>query len=377
VVAAAPRLVATPRWLALHLLFLGAATNAIVVYSGHFAETLLHARPAAGRWQVLQLLGLNAGVLAVLAGVAAGQHASVLAGATLAAAVTSASAGRLGRLARRSLAGQLRPTVWFYVAAAGFLVLGAATGALLGTGHAGGDRSAAYLVTLHAHVNLFGWIGLTVLGTLFMLWPAALRTRMAAGAPAAACRTLACCGGGLLLATAGLLARHPGYAAAGMAGYATGIGFSLDPFTRAVRQRRPQDAASGSLAAATGWLLAATVWDVAALASSSAHIDTVANRLAPTLALGLVAQVLVGALSFLLPVLLGGGPAGAKQAARLLNRAWPPRLLLTNIGILLSMPPLPTAVRGAGYAAALTGLGSFLPLAAIAVIARPADAARG
>jgi nitrite reductase (NO-forming) len=60
----------------------------------------------------------------------------------------------------------------------------------------------------HGHLNVLGWVGLTVLGTLFTLWPTALRTRMVAGVPAIARRTSLLAGGGLLVATVGLLAQQ-------------------------------------------------------------------------------------------------------------------------------------------------------------------------
>lgn len=363
-VVLAPHAVAMPRWLALHLLFLGAATNAIVVYTAHFAEALLHARPAARGWVRVQLAGLNVGVLSVLAGVDGHSPAPIVIGALLVAASVLAGAARLISLARHSLAGRLRATVWFYVAAAGFLAAGATSGALLGTASAG--RSSAYLVTFHAHVNLFGWVGLTVLGTLFMLWPATLRTRMAPEAPRAARRVLAVCVVGLSFTAAALLAAHPAVAAVGMAGYTIGVAIFLGPAARAARQRRPHDMASWSLAAATSWLLASLLWDIAALATAGRHVDRIPDRLAPLLAVALVAQVLVGALSFLLPVLLGGGPAVGKRLSAILNRAWPARLALTNIGAALTLLPSSGAIHAAGYAVALAGLGSFLPLAAIA-----------
>lgn len=371
VVTTEPQLVAMPRWLALHLLFLGAATNAIVVYSEHFGETLLHARPTPGRWHLLRLLVLNAGVAAVLVGVDTHQHPAVFAGAGLVVAVTGTGAGRLARLARRSLAGQLRPVVWCYVTATGFLLAGAASGSLLARGHAGQGRQASYLEIFHAHVNLFGWVGLSVLGTLFMLWPAALRTRMAANAPTAARRSLAVCGAGLTLAVAALLTRHPLLAAAGMSGYTLGVSLSLDPFVRALRHRRPRSAAAAHLAAATAWLLAASIWDVIALAGASRQVNEVTDRLVPALALGLVAQVLVGALSFLVPALLGGGPAGAKRAAGLLDRYWPVRVAATNLGLLLALAPTPAAARTCGYLLAIVGLSSFLPLAVAALKGSP------
>ncbi|MHB8339868.1 MAG: hypothetical protein ACYDB7_01695 [Mycobacteriales bacterium] len=59
-----------------------------------------------------------------------------------------------------------------------------------------------YLVLLHAHVNLFGWVGLTVLGTLVMLVPAALWTRMSPAAQRATQRTLVACAVGLTVAAA-------------------------------------------------------------------------------------------------------------------------------------------------------------------------------
>jgi nitrite reductase (NO-forming) len=364
VVAVAPQLVATPRWLALHLLFLGAATNAIVIYTAHFAETLLHARPAGAGWVRVQLFGLNVGVLSVLTGVDSHYRAPIVIGAALVAAAVLAGAARLIQLARHSLAGRLRATVWFYVAGAGFLAAGATSGALLGA--AGVGMGSAYLVTFHAHANLFGWVGLTVLGTLFMLWPAALRTRMAPDAPRVARRVLTICVAGLSLAAAALLAAHPGVAAVGMAGYTAGVVLFLDPFIRAARQRWPHDMASWSLAAATGWLLASLLWDITALATAGPHVDRIADRLAPLLAVGLVAQVLVGALSFLLPVLLGGGPAAGKRMSATLNRAWPARLALTNLGAALTLLPPAGATHTAGYLAVLAGLGSFLPLALIA-----------
>jgi len=75
------------------------------------------------------------------------------------------------------------------------------------SGGAAGSADASRAMRLaHAHLNVLGWIGLTVIGTLFTLWPTVLRTRMVAGVPAAARRTFPLAAGGLVVATAGLLA---------------------------------------------------------------------------------------------------------------------------------------------------------------------------
>lgn len=44
-------------WLALHLVLLGAATNAIVVWSEYFAAALLRAPPASERVALVRTLG--------------------------------------------------------------------------------------------------------------------------------------------------------------------------------------------------------------------------------------------------------------------------------------------------------------------------------
>ncbi|MBX6769609.1 MAG: nitrite reductase, partial [Actinomadura rubrobrunea] len=58
-----------PEWSAAHLFLLGAVTNAIVVWSEHFATALLRLPAPARRWQAARLVALNAGVVAVLCGV--------------------------------------------------------------------------------------------------------------------------------------------------------------------------------------------------------------------------------------------------------------------------------------------------------------------
>jgi nitrite reductase (NO-forming) len=73
VVVALGERVATQGWLALHLVLLGAATNAIVVWSEHFAAALLRSPPASERVATVRALALNVGIVAVLAGVHTGR----------------------------------------------------------------------------------------------------------------------------------------------------------------------------------------------------------------------------------------------------------------------------------------------------------------
>ncbi|HJR51204.1 MAG TPA: hypothetical protein VJ794_08880, partial [Gemmatimonadales bacterium] len=57
-----------PRWLMIHLLLLGAVSHAILVWSRHFADALLHTAPRNGdrRVRSTRLLLLNAGAAGVV-----------------------------------------------------------------------------------------------------------------------------------------------------------------------------------------------------------------------------------------------------------------------------------------------------------------------
>jgi nitrite reductase (NO-forming) len=87
--------VAGGTWLALHLVLLGGLTNAIVVWSEHFAAALLRVPRAGERAAAARALALNLGVLAVLGGVHAGRPAPAAGGAWLVGAVVVAHAATL------------------------------------------------------------------------------------------------------------------------------------------------------------------------------------------------------------------------------------------------------------------------------------------
>jgi nitrite reductase (NO-forming) len=120
--------VALGDWLALHLVLLGATTNAIVVWSEHFAAALLRTAPVGERAATVRALALNLGIVAVLGGVHGGRPALAAAGALLAGAVVLAHALVLATRVGRSLPARLGGTVQFYVAAAAALLAGMGIG---------------------------------------------------------------------------------------------------------------------------------------------------------------------------------------------------------------------------------------------------------
>jgi nitrite reductase (NO-forming) len=387
VVIPAQHAVAVPQWLALHLLLLGAATNAVFVWSRHFAQALLHARPGSESPAHLRLGVLNAGVVSVLTGVAAGWMPLAIAGATLVITAVIAHVASLIAMARAAtLPGRLRIAVRCYVAGGIALAFGASLGAVLASHATGSDAWERAVVLTHAHLNVLGWLGLSVIGTQFMLWPAVLRTRMAEDAPAVARRVLVGASVGLAIAvTALLLSPEAGamhwMAAAGIALYAGSVAYSLKPAVRELRASRPRSAPAWALLLGNTWLITALGIDVAGLASGLSTADSLLDHvLVPVLGIGVVAQILTGALSFLLPVTVGGGPAGNRKMSAVLAYAWPARAALGNAGVAILAAADGPAWRAAGWIGVLTGFGSFplfLAAALVAVRRNPSLDTRG
>jgi nitrite reductase (NO-forming) len=352
------------RWLAIHLFLLGGATTAIVVWSEHFAVAMLHAPQPDRRWSNARLVGVNLGTVGVLAGVWA--DLSVLTGTGCALLITAIGAHLvvLVRLGRGALGGRLAPIADYYRAAAVALVIGAVLGWLLATGRAGPEHYSG-LKLAHVHVTLFGWIGLPVLGTLFMLWPTVLGVRMAERTTRLARWVLVLTGGGLLTAVVGLSAGWRPAAACGVACYAAGVAVAAQLFARTVRRRPAISAAAAwMLAAATGWLCAGVTADLVLLATRPlAEVRDDIGSLLPVLLVGLVAQVLIGALTYLLPIVLSSGPKERSALRAVLERGWVPRLSALNLGVALLALPLSAPLRTAGMLLTGGAGAAFLALA--------------
>lgn len=360
------------RWLTLHMFLLGAVTHAIVVWSEHFTVALLHAPDPDVRWSNIRLAGLNLSVLGMVGGIAA-DHA-VLTG-TAATAFTVAALAHLAalvRMGRRALGGRLALLTHYYKAATVALAVGALLGGLMATGW--GATRHTEITLAHIHVTLLGWVGLSVVGTLFMLWPTVLRLRMEDRTVRVARRTLRLLTVGLALTAAGLLVGARLSAAAGLALYATGLIDAAVLFATTARRRAPRSPAALMLAAATGWFVVAVLTDLVLV--STRPLDHLYTGLEPVTWLflvGMVAQILLGALTHLLPVVLGGGPAGRAAVQKRLDRAWPVRLAALNIAVPLVALPLPRPAALVGWLLAGAAVASFTVLC-LGVLSGPRSA---
>ena len=356
----------TSAWLPVHILLLGAATNAIVVWTLHFTTTLLHPAQKRAPRYLPRLVILNIAVLGIVSG--ASMHRSVL--VVLAAALFGVVIVSHGWFLLCALVTMRAPrfavTAWFYCAALVALMFGATAGTALSVGVQAGWYTR--LLAAHVHANVFGWIALTVLGTQVAFWPMVLRTRIGAGTESAARQAFPLCAGGLALTLAGLMAGGRPLAIVGLAGYIAGAARTLEPFVRTAAARPPRTPAAWMLAAATGWLVVALVTDLATVvrAAGLAAVAVDIEQFVPWVLAGFVAQVLMGALTYLLPVVLGGGPAGGRRIAIVLDRWGFTRVTAFNIGVVLVALRLPPGVTRIGWACVAAAAGSFVVLAAAA-----------
>lgn len=368
VVSLVHRSLPTPGWLLIHLLGLGAAGNAILIWSRHFTDALLRRPPDPSRaGQAWRIAAFNVGAVAVVVGTPAGMWPVVLGGGTVVGAVASVHAATLLRQLRRALPSRFGATVRYYVAAAALLSVGAGLGVAMANPALPGLLHERFVIA-HAAVNLFGWIGLSVLGTLVTLWPTMLRTRMADGVEVAARRGLPALAGGLGLTVVGAVAGSPLVTAAGALGYLAAAGYVLLPHLDEVRRKRPSGFATLSVLSGVGWLLGSLGYAVIAFATAPtwpALLDRAGLLTVPMLA-GFLLQVLLGSLTYLTTIVVGGRAAAIVAAAEL-ERGAPWRLAVANFALLLCVLPTPSLVRVAASVLVLGAYATFLPLLVRAV----------
>lgn len=359
--------VPAPRWLMLHLLLLGAISHAIHVWSQYFADTLLHAAPtdSALRARTVRLGLHNGGALTVIAGVLTGAWpVTALGGVAVGSAAAWHALSLAGQL-RRALGARFATTVAYYLSSASLLTVGAVLGAVLAIDL--DNRWHTRVLGAHVLVNLLGWVGLTVLGTLQTLWPTMLRTRIADGAGTAAVRALPLLVVAVIVAAGGALAGTPAVIGLGVAAYLLGIGVLAVPLVDAGRRKPPRSFSTWSVLAGALWLVGSlTVLAVTLLVGVGSRAD-VLRQVVPLLAVGFAAQTLLGALSYLVPVALAGGPTPVRAATAVLDRGSTLRVAVTNAGLVVLALPAPSIVRVLVSLLVLGALAAFLPLLVLAI----------
>lgn len=357
-------------WLTVHLLLLGAVSNAILIWSRHFADALLRLpQDSSRRGEAVRLAVFNVGALAVVAGMVWDSTAAVLLGTMLVALVAGWHAVVLLARMRRGLPSRFGTTLRYYVAAAVLLPVGVALGVALAPDTLS-ETAHARLALAHVVINLLGWMGLTVVGTLVTLWPTMLHTRVADGAERAARRGLPVLLVSLVVGATGALAGNRLAAAAGILAYLAGLVVVGRAHIAETRSRPPTTYATRSLLAAQCWFVGsvAALAVIVGVAPGWEQAADAADRLAAPFLIGFAAQVLIGALSYLVPVVLGGGPTVTRATNAAFDTAGTLRLAAINVGLAAASLPVPDVARPASALVVLTGLAAFLSLLLRAVL---------
>ncbi|MFW7415768.1 multicopper oxidase domain-containing protein [Demequina sp. SO4-18] len=376
VAAAAHRAIPSSEWLMVHLLMLGGVTAAMLIWSAHFTQALRRRPlPTGRRGEAARLTGHTVGAIAVIVGIARAEQTVVVVGAAVLGAVVAWHAVEIVVAGRGALSNRLGWTTWAYVGAAGSLVVGVVFGVLLSRGTVAVEASAR-LYLAHVSLMILGWVALTVVATLVTLWPTVLAVRMPETGVRDGRAGLIVMAAGLVVSVAMVGAGARPAAAAGIAVVAAGIAIAARAMVHAAKARRPGSVAAWQLAAAVTWMFGATVtWAVVVAIAPS--WDDARVRLGGVIAafvVGGAAQVLLGALSHLIPMVLGGGPHAVRRSRATVERHALARLVLVNGGVALWILPTPSLVRVGGSVLALVA--AVWTLAAIASAARTSYKAR-
>jgi nitrite reductase (NO-forming) len=248
--------------------------------------------------------------------------------------------------------------VRYYIAAGATLAVGVTLGVLLARPDISAEAHDRLFIA-HIGMNLLGWVGLTVIGTIALLWPTVLHTTKAATRG-----TLPLLLAGLVVLGLGCLFDLRLVAALGVLIYLIGLGRVLVEVVYHGHQSPAVSYAGWSIGAALAWFGLCTVGFgfFIGFAPTWASAADQLESLVPVFAVGFAAQILLGALSYLLPVVLGGGPKAVKTTAHELDRAGLFRVTVINVGLILSLLPMPSLVKVALWGLAIATLASFLAL---------------
>lgn len=348
-------------WVAIHLITLGVLTNAILQWSWYFSRSLLRLSPHnrhGGTDQVLRQLAFNVALVLLIVFMTAAHFWGIIVCATVIGALLAWHGLALAVVARERLASRFSIIIRYYVAAAAcFVVACILAGFVTATMFASAIpqwlvAARSSLTLAHSLLGALGWIGLSIAGTLITLWPTILRTRVTQGSETRANSALWVCVLGLATITIGCLTAFMWLAGVGLSIYTLGIVWGIGiPLFQEVRRKRPSDYAGWSVAAGIIWLMIGLGWLTfeVSTASTPDSYRTQAFWGVAVIGIGGILQIFVGSLTYLMPVVIGGGPAAVRTGIHVLNQGGSARLSLRNTALVC-------AVLGASFGQAFWGL---------------------
>jgi len=349
---AAQSVLPNPRWYLIHIAGLGVISSSILIWTWHFADALTRRKQSQARQLIrLGMLGVGMVLLAVALGISGAQGAlCALAGAALILSGFTWHALALRRALRSEFASAGAVTLRYHFAGVALFVFGALLGLIMTIDVTERQWAVAWWPVLYSHHDgmaiahaaamAIGFVGMTVLGTLVTFGPTVARTRMTPGGIGRAVRAMPWLVGAIVVAALAAVFGFPSVTGLGVILWVVmGAGGVLLPVLSAWR--------GSMLAVGDGWFMGAGIcWmELAALlwgwqllnADSAAAARNVAGGVYALLLAAGALQLILGSLTYLLPVVVGGGPARVRATIERIEPSAGARWLLLNGAVLLAL----------------------------------------
>lgn len=356
-----------PAWLTVHLLLLGAVTNAIITWSDHFVSALLWTRSQNHNRQMAVIVLLNISIVGVLVSVSTHMKYLIIFFASLMFATIIYFLQGISIAIKRSLNRRFIDLLRYYQFAAFFLLIGISLG-VIGSFISDEAPMQPRLALAHLHANLLGWVGITVIGTLVTLWPTVLRTPMHERSIRAAVVGLRFILIGTSMSIIAAIEDWQILFGGSLACYLIGASITLTPAILTMRNRKPDRPGSWMLltgAIGLGVLLFADIVLQFMYRSPEKVLVALEGHILLLFTLFLF-PTLLGALTYLLPVVLGRGPALNRELEAILSWGWKWRLLILPPASLFMF--FNNFFVNVGRAIVAISLGTFLILVLLAMV---------
>jgi nitrite reductase (NO-forming) len=329
-------------WLPLHMALLGAVTQAIVGGQLMFSATLGLSRGPSRSVTLIQLALLNVAAILVITGQLMGEARLLVAGVTILVPLIGWVTWQVHTMWSASVNRRFSITGTFYRLAGVSLLLGASIGGTLGIGAFNDPASYVAHREVHAILNVFGWTGMTIVGTAITLLPTVLHVRSPSLRVVRPVPWLMA--GGLVAMSTGATTSQEWLAGLGMAVYVCGL-VAFGVYLRAVLatpRRRRIPTAAFHLVAAMAWAGITTTALVIAMmqGNSGATRDLVVVGGAA----GFAFQALLGAWSFLLPSTRAPIPQRRRVELMAMELGGRAQAVAFNLGVVLTLIGLRSAL---------------------------------
>lgn len=348
------------RWLALHLAFVGGVSQLVLGASQFFAGAFLATDPPPRRLVRAQLLAWNAGAALLAVAVPRGAGTLTWVAVALLLAALGVWSAAIAVMVRSSLRRSPWATRW-YLAASAFFALGMIAGSLLA--HAS-PWPHGNLLAAHMALNLTGWFGAAIVGTLHTFYPSLTQSQLRF--PRLQAVAFAAWTGGVAALAVGYAWTLDAIALAGWLGLTAGALALLANVAASLRAApRPLSLPARLVGVAQPFLLAALVSATVAAfehGPAQALVGSTRTAVGTLLVSGWIGLTVLGSLLHLLAVVIRvrGGFRAVMPAPRPLRD--------TALAVLAALGVVITALAQAGALGGWNGLGRALLLAAYALL---------